>query len=266
MLANGVPPWSVALMLLERCQPWPMPEKSKCDFYHCMDFPDGESVTGEWDIRGRFDQYIGHYPLAGKTVLDVGTASGFLAFSAEAAGANVTATDVQFGKDMSLLPYRANSYFNDRQAWNEEFDGWKPIMKNGFWYAWHKFNSRVDVAYNSLMDLAYTDDRFDVVIAGAILEHLSDPVSVIGVMARVAKEAVIIGFTPVVDTDQPAMVALTTLTDPKQYFTWWALSRGLYKRVFDNVGFDIQIVPSSAYRVSLKQEETRATIIARRRA
>jgi hypothetical protein len=56
----------------------PTPARSECLFYHSMDFPDGESVAGVWDIRGQFDQYIGNYPISGKTVLDVGTASGFL--------------------------------------------------------------------------------------------------------------------------------------------------------------------------------------------
>ena len=67
-------------MPLERAVPWPVPEKSFCQFYHSMTFPSGDEITGHWDIRGRFDQYIGRYPLRGKTVLDLGTASGFIAF------------------------------------------------------------------------------------------------------------------------------------------------------------------------------------------
>ncbi len=82
----------------EPASPPAIPDAAACVFYTCMDFPDGTSVTGPWDIRGRFSEYIGHYPIEGKTLLDVGTASGFLAFSAESAGARVTALE---GKSIS---------------------------------------------------------------------------------------------------------------------------------------------------------------------
>src|SRR5215471_20475326 len=87
-------------------KPWPMPARSECGWYHSMDFPNGESVVGEWDIRGRFDQYIGNYPVAGKTVLDVGTASGFLAFEAERRGAKgATAIDARYPTDLDRIPF-----------------------------------------------------------------------------------------------------------------------------------------------------------------
>lgn len=58
-----------------------------------MSFNDSEQAIGAPDIRGLFDQYIGDYALVGKTVLDVGTASGFIAFDAEKTGALVTALE-----------------------------------------------------------------------------------------------------------------------------------------------------------------------------
>ena len=56
---------------------------SECDFYHSMDFPDGNSVDGVWDLRDRFASYTGNFSFENKSVIDVGTASGFLAFEAE---------------------------------------------------------------------------------------------------------------------------------------------------------------------------------------
>lgn len=47
--------------------------------------------------------------------------------------------------------------------------------------------------------------KFDVIFAGAIVEHISDPVSAIGAFARLANEAVIISMTGVVDTDAESM-------------------------------------------------------------
>ena len=90
-------------------KPWPCPERGDCQFYHSLDFPDDTSIEGFWDIRGRFDEYVGRYPLAGKSVLDIGTATGFLAFSAEAAGAQVTALDARGQKNFSASLFATHS-------------------------------------------------------------------------------------------------------------------------------------------------------------
>lgn len=253
-------------MSLPRSAPWPMPERADTAFYHSMNFPDGESVTGEWDLRGRFDQYVGYYPLSGKTVLDVGTASGFLAFSAEAAGARVTGTDFKHSRELNVIPFRDNLYQTDRAAWDSDVEEGKTHFKNGFWYAWHKYQSAVEMVYAPLADLRYTDEQFDVVTAGAILEHLADPVSAIGSFARLAKEAVVIAFTPVVDSDELLMRSITGLDNPRQFYTWWSMSRGLYRRIFDNIGFDVEFARSNAFHVTSNSEQSRPTIIARRRA
>jgi 2-polyprenyl-3-methyl-5-hydroxy-6-metoxy-1,4-benzoquinol methylase len=70
------------------------PRAAKCYWYHTMQFPDGTRVKASWTIPD-FANYIGGYDLAGKTVLDVGRASGYLAFEAERAGAIVTGLDAQ---------------------------------------------------------------------------------------------------------------------------------------------------------------------------
>jgi 2-polyprenyl-3-methyl-5-hydroxy-6-metoxy-1,4-benzoquinol methylase len=67
-----------------------------------MDLPGFGSVIGQWDLRGRFDNYTGRVPLAGRTVVDVGTASGFLSFDAEKRGALVTGFDAD---DVSRCQY-----------------------------------------------------------------------------------------------------------------------------------------------------------------
>jgi hypothetical protein len=241
-----------------------MPAVEECRFYHCMDFPDGESVTGPWDIRGQFEQYIGNYPISGKTVLDVGTASGFLAFSAEHAGATVTTLELKSVAEICLLPFQTQTYYQgNREAWEHGIEKeWKNI-KNSFWYAWHKYKSSVEMIYVPLRKAKYWDRKFDVVIAGAILEHLSDPVSAIGDLSRLAKEAVIIAFTPVSEESDLLMRTANDWSKVDHYYTWWILSLGLYKRVFDNVGFDMELLP--AFAKANGERVYRHTIIARRR-
>lgn len=47
---------------------------------------------GSWDLRGCFDEYVGHTKASGTTVIDVGCASGFLRFEAEKRGASQALT------------------------------------------------------------------------------------------------------------------------------------------------------------------------------
>ena len=51
-------------------------------------------------------------------------------------------------------------------------------------------------------------------------------------------------------------------------FVWWALSENLYRRIFSNLGFDIEILPVSASLITGGKTVVipRSTIVARRRA
>lgn len=213
-----------------------------------MAFPDGEVIPAAWDIRGAFEGYIGGYPIAGKTLLDVGAASGFLTFEAERAGATVTSLEARSGADFTQVPHAASTYLTDRTAFVAETDEILRKLKNSYWYGWHKMNSRAEVVYAPLNDIATWDRRFDVVLAGAITEHLSDPVTAIGNLSVLAREAVIIAFDPVVDSDELTMTAGPNWNalGHRQDHTWYFLSRGLYRRVFGNLGFDTTFVDSYA--------------------
>jgi hypothetical protein len=90
-------------------------------------------------------------------------------------------------------------------------------------------------------------------------------------MARLANDAVIIAFTDVHDSEELIMRANGDWSNPVWDYEWWTLSRGLYRRVFENVGFDIEIVSSRAIAnphpfsdASAPQDITRPTIIVRR--
>jgi SAM-dependent methyltransferase len=251
-------------LVIER--PWPLPRKDQCWFYHYIDLPGGETLTGEWDFRGHFEQYVGRYPIVGKTVLDVGTAGGFLSFAAEQTGATVTGMDCRHAIEFDRIPFGNALHHTEWRDWLPIAQDFLSRMQGGFWYAWHKLGSRVQMSYTPLVELSLVDDRFDVVFAGAIIEHLADPVSAIGRMARVAKEAVIIAFTDVGNTDELTMQTMNPWRNPEWDHSWWILSRGLYKRVFENLGFEVTIVPATARRLVANQwqEVARYTIIAQR--
>jgi hypothetical protein len=78
-----------------------------CFFYHTMTLPVLGEVRGHWDLRGRFSEYVGGVDLGGKSVLDVGAATGFLSFEAEKSGASrVLSFDIGNARQQNFLPFK----------------------------------------------------------------------------------------------------------------------------------------------------------------
>ena len=257
---------------LNRAEPRSKPTRESCFFYHVNTLEDGTTTEGPgtWDLRGKFEQYIGDYDLQGKSVFDFGTASGFLAFSAEEAGASaVTAFDTASLYEQQRVPHEGAPWFADKLEWVRTDNPSQVRMQNAFWYMWHEHKSKVSMVYGHADDLYLTTERFDVVIAGAVLEHLSDPISAIGLCARIAREAVILAFTPV-DHEQRGefMRPFAPFSNSRNAFVWWLLSADLYRTVLNSLGFDIEFVTAFADHLDENgalQHVPRDTIIARRR-
>ena len=76
-----------------------------CAFYHLMDLPGVGTVGDHWDLRPTIDAYLGPVSFAGKRVLDVGSASGFLTFEMERRGADVVSFDIVDGADWDCVPF-----------------------------------------------------------------------------------------------------------------------------------------------------------------
>lgn len=241
--------------------PWPPPRRADCHFYHCMELPGVGAIAGQWDIRPDFDNYTGGLDWAGKRVLDVGTGSGFVAFELERRGALVTAFDADSVARFQWVPFAGTLYHRDRALWNAASEAGLTRYKNAFWFAWHRLRSRVGVLYGDIARLSELLPEQDVVLACALLEHLGDPVSVIGQCARLAREAVVIGFTPVDPDEAPAMRPLEPWS-PEHPYAWWRLSLGLYRQVFRQLGFEIELRPCFALFGGVRAE--RHTIVARR--
>ncbi len=242
--------------------PWPKPARADCLFYHVMDLPQSGRVGGEWDIAPHFDDYIGRVPLAGRTVLDVGTASGFVGFEAERRGAEVIAFDLASAAQIGMVPFAGQHWHEDRAGWNAGSAGFVRSLHNAWWYAWHEYGSRARCIHGELGALAASLPRQQVVIAGAFIEHMSDPVTALGHLCRLAAETVVIGFTPV-DTAPGRFMRPIVEWQPANAYAWWVLSEELYRAVFDACGFDVEISPARAVLHGTTHE--RSTLVARRR-
>src|SRR4051794_27566355 len=78
---------------------------AECAFYHTMDIPGHGHVRGDWDLAPNVAAYLGQVDFAGKRVLEVGTADGYLGFEMEARGAEVVCYDLSEQQLWDLVPF-----------------------------------------------------------------------------------------------------------------------------------------------------------------
>jgi SAM-dependent methyltransferase len=143
----------------------------ECYYYHTMDVPGHGLVEGEWDLRGGVDTYVGREPVAGKRVLEIGTASGFLCFEMERRGAEVVAYDLAAGDPWDIVPYAQLDLIpivSGRAAHIAR-------LNKSWWFNHRAFGSSARVVYGSVYEIPMTIGRFDLCTFGAILLHVRDP-------------------------------------------------------------------------------------------
>ncbi|CAN5511259.1 hypothetical protein BH10PSE7_BH10PSE7_00810 [soil metagenome] len=236
-------------------KPWVVKDKTGCWFYHCMDLP-GESIeTGTWDMRGRTSQYFGGVGLKGKSVLDVGTASGFLAFEAEKAGASsVVGYDAYAGRIREMIPIR--DYRQNKERYLRELDTGMLSMKRGFWYSHGKLKSSVRAYYGSVYDIPEDVGDFDVAIIGQILVHLKHPLSCIEQVAeRVKPGGHLIITEGTFDSPEPVIRFLWTPNNRNQTYSWWHISEEFFRRFLSVLDFELVSKSKAPYRLKSQKDE-----------
>jgi SAM-dependent methyltransferase len=233
-----------------------------CNFYHSIDLPISGPQKGAWDLRGRFDDYIGHQNLDGRTVLDVGAATGFLSFEAERRGARVTSFDVSSPDLLVHLPIPGGEFADDYPAFWAKADLWVRQVKNSYWLCHEELHSSAVCVYGDIYGLDRSQ-QFDVVMVGQLLVHLRDALSALAAAARVCRETLI-----VVEGNLPEAAPIASLCGrPEIPYAWYHYSHGWYREVLSMLGFaDVEIsVQSYVCNDALHSQKIElATVVASR--
>jgi hypothetical protein len=204
-----------------------------CYFYHVMDVPGHRPVGGQFDLRGGEDVYLGRIDLAGRRVLEIGPASGFLTFHMEAHGARVVSVELGPNADWDIVPHAglelATIHDERRQIMDQ--------LRNGFWWAHERLNSRAQVHYGDVYALPDELGRFDVAVMAAVLRHTRDPLRIIEGCAALADRLVITEMH-MPELDNEPVARLVPAHESKTWDTWWDFSPGFLARFLGVIGFE----------------------------
>ncbi len=204
-------------------------DPADCYFYHTIDVPGYGAFEGEWDLRAGVDDYLGSVELRGRRVLEVGTASGFLAFEMERRGAEVIAFDLSPEQTPDLIPAPGRDPAQREAAHREHVRR----LNNCFWLCHRAFGSRARVVYGSVYAIPREIGPVDVATFGCVLLHLRDPLAALAQALRLATDAVIV-TEPVVVRSRlkrallrrlgPALVLLPRPGTAYPETTWWVFT------------------------------------------
>lgn len=235
-----------------------------CIWYHTMTLPGVGEIGGQWDLRGDYKAYTGGVDMAGKSVLDIGTASGFLSFSAEQAGASeVVSFDMDTGDRQTLQPFSNSLYFTNHAAWVEEQTAVIERWKRGYWTAHRALGSKAKAVYGDVYRLPPALGQFDIVLVCSVLEHLSDPIAALASISRHAAERMVLSVWIPEKTEAPQAWFLSTADRPETAAVHWAYSLPVYREVLTMLGFEIESVTDQSFK-HVSGPSPRTTIVARR--
>jgi SAM-dependent methyltransferase len=206
-------------------QPRHVEDLSECYFYHTIDLPGYGVQHGEWDLRAGADAYLGHYSFAGKRVLEVGTANGFLCFHMESKGADVVAYDLSDRNMWDLVPFASPEF--DYEAEVAKRKEHTRRINNAWWLAHRLLESKAKVVYGTAYEIPDGIGEVDVATFGSILEHLRDPFQALSRAARLVKDALIITDVPLEPEplNHLPMIQFVPRADScRLNATWWQLS------------------------------------------
>jgi SAM-dependent methyltransferase len=224
-------------------------DRTDCDFYHVIDFPDGFTPEAQWDIRRGVSAYLGGVPLSGQRVLEIGPASGFISLHMEREGAQVTCVEPPMDSLWDFVP-RADV---DLPAIRDRFARHIQRVRNSFWYAHRAFGSKVRLFEADAYDLPEALGAFDIGVLGCVLLHCRSPVRMIQSVAdRVERTLIITDLYHKDLRDQPTC---RLAPDAKNgvFDTWWQFSPRFFVQYLAVIGFPHATVTRHKQYYSVQQ-------------
>ncbi|MEI8308617.1 MAG: methyltransferase domain-containing protein [Chloroflexales bacterium] len=213
-------------------------------WYHTVDLGRGIVTEGAYDHRPYLTHYGFPHDLRGKTVLDIGAASGFFSFEFERLGADVTATELPTWFSHDFGP----NYIPDQTNESAQSYLHQPIA-----VAKEALGSHIQLKYINIYDIhPETIGIFDVVFCGSVLIHLTDPIKALWNIAQVTRDKAMIAT--VVDQHE-ATRPIAHMVGHASGYCWWIPTRACLELMAVAAGF-VGIEWVSEFQLNYRGQET----------
>src|SRR5580658_6153280 len=204
-------------------------------WYHATELPDGRVLPGAWDLRGHESAYLGGVDVAGKRVLELGPATGYLTFYMERMGAEVVSFEAGFDVSIDLLPMKGVEQPEEKRRVMQE-----TIDRNhdAWWYLHRAYGSSAKFVQGNIYDLPADLGTFDITLVGAILLHLREPWGALAQAARLTTETMIVTEPLQDDLAPPESNIMRFSPSAEHHVTnWWSIYPGAVVSMLSRLGF-----------------------------
>ncbi len=204
-------------------------------WYHAFELPDGRVLPGAWDLRGHEEAYLGGVDVAGKRVLELGPATGYLTFHMERMGAEVVSFEAGFDVPIDMLPVKGR---DDPEARLRVMRDTIDRNHDAWWYLHRTLGSSAKFVQGNIYDLPSDLGTFDVTLVGAILLHLREPWGALSQAAARTTETMIV-TEPLQDDWQDPEANIMRFSPSAEHHTtnWWSIYPGAVVSMLSRLGF-----------------------------
>lgn len=208
------------------------PALDECDFYHSLTLPGGE-VTGQWDLRHATLAYLGGIDFAGRSVIEIGPASGFLSFFMEKAGARVSCVEPPMSYLWDAVPHGSDQVAH----WRENFASGIARLRNSFWYCHRLYRSNVRVLEAHPYHLPEEAGNYEIGLLASVLLHVREPFSLIESVARRVTQTMVITEVHYPELGAEPVCRFMPHASVRQFDTWWQFSPQFFASALELLGF-----------------------------
>ncbi len=225
---------------------------SNFTWYHATELPDGTVLPGVWDLRGHESAYLGGIDLAGKRVLELGPATGYLTFYMERMGAEVVSFEAGFDVPVNTLPVKGIDQPDERlRVMQDTIDP----NHDGWWYLHRAFGSSAKFVQGNIYDMPGDLGTFDITVVGAILLHLREPWGALSQAAQRTTETMIVTEPLQDDLDPPESNIMRFSPSAEHHLTnWWSIYPGAVVSMLGRLGFGDTVTTMHSQRHHLAHD------------
>jgi tRNA (mo5U34)-methyltransferase len=229
-------------------------------WYHTVDLGNGLITPGTYDYRAVLDVFQFPENMKGKSVLDVGSATGFFAFEFERRGADVTSLELPSIEDLDCFPgatfeqttrnldyilsvlqtYTADQLARIKSKPKTEL--YELLMDGPFQFCHQTLNSTVKRHYSRLYDLTPEIGTFDLVFMGDVLCHTINPLLALSKVAALCRNTLIIAQDTGAYQDTPVF-SYVGGDQPVDTVAWWVPNNLALEQILKKMGFsEVRVV------------------------